>query len=131
MVPLSSILTTSVSSCISINGPRGQAKQCVIDAFDTDYMLSVDEMMASILHLAHNIDEDDAPDITAPHISPPPISAFVVAGRGSHNGRGHPPRGPRSGRGLPKKCSACGSLNHILSSCTAPDDALLRWTLAK
>jgi hypothetical protein len=47
-------------------------------------------VMASILHLAHNMDEDDAPDTLAPHISPPPISAFVVAGRGSHSGRGHP-----------------------------------------
>jgi hypothetical protein len=88
-------------------------------------------VMASILHLAHNMDEDDAPDTPAPHNSPPPISAFVAAGRGSHSGRGHPPRGLRGSRGLPKKCSACGSLDHILSSYTAPDDALLRWTLAK
>jgi hypothetical protein len=87
--------------------------------------------MAIILHLAHNMDEDDAPDATAPHISPPPISAFVGADRGSHSGRGHPPRGPRGGRGLPTKCSACGSPDHILSSCTAPDDAVMRWTLAK
>ena len=116
---------------ISSNGPHGQAKKCVINAFDTNYMLSDDEVMASILHLAHNTDEDDAPDTTAPHTSPPPISAFVVADRGSHSGRGHPPRGPRRGRGLLNKCSACGSLDHILSSCTTPDDALLRWTLAK
>jgi hypothetical protein len=117
---------------ISGDGPHGHAKQCVINAFDTYYMLSADEVMASILHLAHNMNEDDAPDTTAPHISPPPISAFVVAGRGSHSGRGHPPRGPRGGRGLPTKCSACGSRDHILSSCTAPDDALfIRWTLAK
>jgi hypothetical protein len=94
-------------------------------------MLSADKVMASILHLAHNMDEDDAPDTSTPHTSPPPISAFLAAGRGSHNGRGHPPRGPRGSRGQPKKCSACGSLDHILSSCTAPDDALLRWTLAK
>jgi hypothetical protein len=94
-------------------------------------MLSAHDVMANILHLAHNMDEDDAPDATLPHISLPPISAFVAACRGSHNGRGYPPRGPRSGRGLPTKCSASGSLDHILSSCTAPDDALLRWTLAK
>jgi hypothetical protein len=93
--------------------------------------LVVAVVMASILHLAHNMDEDDAPDIATPNISPPPISAFVSAGRGSHSGRGHPPCGPRGGRGLPNKCSACGSLDHILSSCTARDDALLRWTLAK
>jgi hypothetical protein len=116
---------------ISSNSPHGQAKHCVINAFNTYYMLSADEVMASILHLAHKMDEDDAPDTSAPHISPPPISAFVVADRGSHSGQGHPLRCPRGGRGLLKKCSACGSLDHILSSCTAPDDALLWWTLAK
>jgi hypothetical protein len=105
---------------ISSTGPHGQAKQCVIHAFDTYYMLSADEVMASILHLAHNMNEDDAPDTTAPNISPPPISAS------SHSGRGHPPRGRRGGRGLPNKCNACGSLDHIMSSCIAPDDALLR-----
>jgi hypothetical protein len=31
----------------------------------------------------------------------------------------------------PNTCSACGSLDHIRSSCTAPDDALMRWALAK
>jgi hypothetical protein len=116
---------------ISINGPHGHAKQCVINAFDTKYMMSADEVMASILHLPHNMDADVAPDTTAPNISSPPISAFVAAGRGSHSGRGHPPRGPRGGRGLPNKCSTCGSMDHIMSSCTAPDDALLRWTIAK
>jgi hypothetical protein len=116
---------------ISNNGPHGQAKQCVINAFDIDYMMSADEVMASILHLAHNMDEDDAPDTPAPNVSPPPIFAFVAVGRGSHSGRGHPLRGPRGGRGLPNKCSACGSLDHIMSSYTAPDDALLRWTIAK
>jgi hypothetical protein len=43
---------------ISITGPCGQAKQCVNNAFDTDYLLSVDEVMAIILHLAHNMDEE-------------------------------------------------------------------------
>jgi hypothetical protein len=94
-------------------------------------VLSAHDVMASILHFAHNMDEDDAPAATAPHTSPPPISASVAAGRGSHSGRGHPPRVPRGGRVLPTKCTACGSPDHILSYCTAPDDALLRWTLAK
>jgi hypothetical protein len=116
---------------ISSNGPHGHATHCIINAFDTYYMLSVDEVMASILHLADNMDEDDAPDTTAPNISPPLMSAFVAAGRGSHSGRGHPPRGARGSRGLPNKCSACGSLDHILSSCSAPGDPLLRWTIAK
>jgi hypothetical protein len=56
-----------------------------------------------------------APGVKAPDASPPPIFAFVAVGRG-----------------LPNKCSACGSHDHILSSCTALDDALLRsLTLAK
>jgi hypothetical protein len=54
---------------ISSTGPFGQAEQCIINAFDTDYMLSVDEVMANILHLAHNMDEDDAPGATAPDTS--------------------------------------------------------------
>jgi hypothetical protein len=95
-------------------------------------MLSADEVMAIILHLAHNMDEETyAPGAPAPDTSPPPISAFVVAGRSSHSGRGPQPRGPRGGRGLSNKCSACGSLDHLLSSCIDPDDALLRWTPAK
>jgi hypothetical protein len=36
-------------------GPFGQVKQCVVDAFDTNYLLSADEEMASILHLAQNM----------------------------------------------------------------------------
>jgi hypothetical protein len=82
--------------------------------------------------MAQNMDEEvSAPGLPAPDTLPPPIFAVVVAGRGSNSGRGHNPRGPRGGRGLPNKCGVCGGLDHIMSSCTAPDDALLKWTLAK
>jgi hypothetical protein len=95
-------------------------------------LLSANEMMASILHLGHNMDEDvNALGMPPPDTTLPPIFAFVVASRGSHSGRRHSPRGPRGGRGHPNKCSACGSLDHIVPSSTAPDDALLKWTLAK
>jgi hypothetical protein len=114
---------------ISSSGPPGKAKQCVINAFDTDYLLSVDEVMASILHLAHNMDDDPAPDTPAPATSPHPISAFVVAGRGSHSGRGQPHRNPRGHR--PHKCGVCGTFDHLMSACTATDDAILKLTLAK
>jgi hypothetical protein len=72
---------------ISSSGPFGEAKQCVINAFDTYYLLSADEVMASILHMAQNMDEDaGAPSMPAPDTSPPPISAFVGDCRGSHSG---------------------------------------------
>jgi hypothetical protein len=117
---------------ISSTGPFGQAKQCVSNTFGTDYMLSADEVMAYILQLAHNMDEETiAPSAPAPDTSPPPISAFVAAGLGPHSGLSYNPRGPRGGRGLPNKCSAYGSLDRIMSSCSAPDDALLNWTLDK
>jgi hypothetical protein len=118
---------------VSNNGPFGQAKQSVINAFNTNYRLFADEVMASILHLAHNMDEEvAAPGLPAQDTSAPPISAFVVAGRASNSGRGHNSRDcTRGGRGLPNKCSACSSLNHIISSCTASDDALMQETLAK
>jgi hypothetical protein len=110
---------------ISSSGPFGQAKHCLINAYDTDYLLSADEVMANILDQAQNMDEDaGAPRTPAPDTFLPPIFAFVAAGRGLHSGRGHNPRGPRGGRGLPNKCSACGGHDHILSSCTASDDAL-------
>jgi hypothetical protein len=83
---------------ISSSGPHGQAKQCAINAFDRDYLMSADEVMASILHLAHNMDDDPAPDTPSPAASPPPISAFVAAGRGSQSGRGQPHRYPRGSR---------------------------------
>jgi hypothetical protein len=58
---------------ISSTGPFGQAKQCVINAFDTDYMLSPDEVMANILHLVHNMDEEvSATGVTAPDATPLP-----------------------------------------------------------
>jgi putative protein kinase ArgK-like GTPase of G3E family len=37
---------------ISSTGHLDHAKLCVINAFDTNYLLSADEVMANILHLA-------------------------------------------------------------------------------
>jgi hypothetical protein len=114
---------------ISNNDPHGQTKQCVINAFDTVYLLSADEVMAIIIYLAHNMDDDPAPDTPAPVASSPPIFAFVATGRDSRSGRGQPHCNPRGSR--PNKCGVCGSLNHLMSACTAPEDAILKWNLAK
>jgi hypothetical protein len=43
---------------ISSTSHYGHAKHCVINGFDTNYLMSVDEKMAIILHLAQNIDEE-------------------------------------------------------------------------
>jgi hypothetical protein len=57
---------------ISSTGQFGQAKQCVINAFDTNYLLSADEVMTNILHMAHNMDEEvNAPGLRASDTSPP------------------------------------------------------------
>jgi hypothetical protein len=51
---------------ISCTGPFDEAKQCGINDFDTDYLLSAEEVMASILHLAHDMDEEvNAPGLPA------------------------------------------------------------------
>jgi hypothetical protein len=119
---------------ISSSCHYGHDKQCAINAFDTHYLMSADEVIASTLHLAQNMEEELplAVDPTAnPHASTPPIYAFVAFGRNFAKGR-HNARGGRGGRGsMPNKCSGCGGLDHILSSCTATYDALLKWTLAK
>jgi hypothetical protein len=58
---------------ISSTGPFGQAKHSVINAFDTDYLLSADEVMAIILYLAHSMDEEArAPGASTPDKSPLP-----------------------------------------------------------
>jgi hypothetical protein len=110
---------------ISNTGHFGHTKPCVIKAFDTYYLLSADEVMAILLHLSQNMDEElPAPALPASDGPDPPIFAFVAPSRGSTSGRGNNPRGTHGGRGLTNKCSACGT-NHIMSSCTTSDDALL------
>jgi hypothetical protein len=95
-------------------------------------LLSADEVMANILHLAQNMDEAlPAPAMPALDGPTPPICSCVNVSRGSNCGHGHNPLGTRGGRGMPMKCNASGSLNHIMSSCTASDDALMKWTLSK
>jgi hypothetical protein len=105
----------------------GMAKQCDINAFDTNNLMSADEVMACILHMAHNMDEElRDPAFTILDAPAPRTCAFVAACRGFTNGRNHSRRGGRGGRGLAKKSNACGSLNNIMSSCTTSDDAILR-----
>jgi hypothetical protein len=68
-------------------GQYGQAKQCVINAFDTDFIISPQRVMGSIIHQAQNLDADDS---DTSHIAAlrHPINAFL------------PDRKRQSGRGL-------------------------------
>jgi hypothetical protein len=59
-------------------GPFGQAKQYVINAFDTDYLMYADEVMANILHLAQNMDEK-----TSAHCAPVPDASPLPSLRSS------------------------------------------------
>jgi hypothetical protein len=92
---------------ISKTGHFGEAKQCVINAFDTTLPHVRRQSDGQHPPPGKNMDEEiPAPDMTAPEGPAPLISAFVATGRGSNTGRGHNPRGTRAGRGLPNKCSA-------------------------
>jgi hypothetical protein len=121
----------------SVRRVRREVRLAMVDECgvpDTDYLMPAHEVMASIMHMAQNM-EEKLPPFDHPTINPPTatpqISAYVAAGRNS-SARRYNGRGGRGGRGpLPNKCSGCGGLNHIMSSCNASDDALMKWTLAK
>jgi hypothetical protein len=63
---------------ISSTGPFGEAKQCAINVFDIAYLMSADEVMANILHLAHNMDEE-----TSAHGAPVPDASLLPSLRSS------------------------------------------------
>jgi hypothetical protein len=111
-------------------GQYGLAKQCVINAFHTDFILSADRVMGSIIHQAQNLDADvsfksDSAD------SGVPINAFL-ADRKRQGGRGIGGwTADKKKSKFSMKCGACGDPNHVWSTCKAPDADLLRWTLAK
>jgi hypothetical protein len=46
-------------SGLSNVGQYCQAKQCVINAFDTTFIMSADRVMGSIIHQAQNLDAED------------------------------------------------------------------------
>jgi hypothetical protein len=95
----STLATWASSRCVAFRARsfRPNSTWCVIDAFDTSYLLFADEVIANILYLAHNIEEElPGTDLTTPIGHAPTISAFVAGGRGPHGGRGHKPTTARS-----------------------------------
>jgi hypothetical protein len=112
---------------ISCTGQFGHAKQFVINAFDTKYLMSADEMMPASSTRVKTWKKSSREHIC----QAPSIYAFIAAGRGSRGERGHPGHGGRGGLGLPNKCGACGSPDHIMSSCMASDEVVFKWNVAR
>jgi hypothetical protein len=87
---------------ISSTGQYGHAKQCGINALDTNYLLSTDEVMANTMHMAQNMEEElplSFDSAFVPYGAAPPIFAFVADGRGQLTGRPQGFCGGRGGRG--------------------------------
>jgi hypothetical protein len=124
------VLAMAMIRGLSNVGQYGQAKQCVINAFDTDFILSADTVMGSILHQAQNLDAyvsnktDTADSGTA-------VNAFL-ADRKRQGGRGIGGwTADKKKSKFSMKCGARGDPNRVSSTCQAQDADVLRWTLAK
>jgi hypothetical protein len=93
-------------------GQYGHAKQCVTNAFDTDFILSADKVMSGIIHQAQNLDADVSVKLDIADAGHP-VNAFV-ADRKRQGGRGI--GGWTSDKKKSKfamKCGACGDPNHV------------------
>jgi hypothetical protein len=94
-------------------GQYGQAKQCVISAFDTDFIMSADKVMGSIIHPAQNLDAED--NVTSDSVAHP-VNAFLadrkrICGRGLGGWAANKIKSK-----FAMKCGACGDPNHVWST---------------
>jgi hypothetical protein len=111
-------------------GQYGEAKQCAINVFDTDFIMSADRVMGSIIHQAQNLDADVSTNANTAD-SGIAVNAFL-ADRKRQGGRGFGGwTADKKKSKFSMKCGACGDPNHVWSTGKAPDDDVLRWTLAK
>jgi hypothetical protein len=124
------VLALVMTRGLSYVGQNGQAKQCVINDFDTDFIMSADRVMGSIIHHAQNPDADDT--VTLDNVAYGiPVNAFL-ANRRRQGGRGLGGWvANKSKSKFSMKCGACGDPDHVWSTCKAPDVDVLRWTMAK
>jgi hypothetical protein len=103
------------------------AKQCVINVFDSDFILSAGMVMGSIIHQSQNLDVEEHV-VSGNAFSRHHINAFL-ADRKRQGGRG-PGKWVANKRHdktkLPAKCGACGDPNLVWSTCKAPDADVLR-----
>jgi hypothetical protein len=110
-------------SGISSKGPFGQAKKCVINAFDTNYIMSANEVMASILHLAQNMDDDlrDSILTAPPSLLLSQLPAIHTVGVATT---------PVAAVAYPTRAARAAFLTTSCRHVTSSYDALLKWTLA-
>jgi hypothetical protein len=111
-------------------GQYGEAKQCVINAFDTDFIMSADRVMSSIIHQAQNLDADVSAKLVSAYLGIPVNAFFVDRKREGGRGIGGWTTDKKKSKFV-MKCGACGDPSHVWSTCKAPYVDVLRWTLAK
>jgi hypothetical protein len=108
-------------------GEYGQAKQCVIYAFDTDFILSVDRVMGTIIHQPHDLDAEEHGVLDNAAFGHT-INAFLADRK--RQGDRRPCNWVANKRHdktkFPTKCGPCGDLNHVRSTCKALDADVLR-----
>jgi hypothetical protein len=93
-------------------GQYGQAKQCVINAFDTDFILSADRVMGSNIHQAQNLVADFSVKYDSADPGHP-VNAFL-ADRKRQGGRGIGGwTADKKKSKFAMKCRACGDPNHV------------------
>jgi hypothetical protein len=93
-------------------GQYGQAKQCVTNAFDTDFIVSADRVMGSIIHQAQNPDADISTKSYCVD-SEIPVNAFLAdRKRQGDRGIGGWTADNKKSK-FSMKCGACGDPNHV------------------
>jgi hypothetical protein len=108
---------------ISGTGQNKHAKQWAINAFDPNYLLSAEEVIASILHVAHNMEEELPLSVDSA------LSLFYFTSWLSLFGiLVVSPQVLRLWWSWfsPEQVNACGGPDHIMSFCKTTDDTLLK-----
>jgi hypothetical protein len=98
-------------------------------AFGTDFIMSADRVMGSIINHAQNLDFDVSGKSHSADLGLP-VNAFL-ADRKRQGGRGIGGWTTDKKSKFAMKCGACGDPNHVWSTCKAQDADVLRSTLAK
>jgi hypothetical protein len=107
----------------------GQAKQCIINAFDPNVTVPAGALTEHLLRHADHLD-DPVGEPPAPFPASAPASAFLA--KPPHR-RSHPPpsgRTPldkRANYSFAEKCGCCGDPDHRGSNRKATDAQIIKW----